>query len=301
MMKPVFLRLLVAVCFFSLGISKGSAVEDADAKGLASRVNSIFQTKCSECHGQNLTRPKGGIYLHNLAPLAANPEWVVPHEPDKSYLWTLIHNGDMPVKGAKAGPLSAQEKETIRTWIKAGAPVASSLSNESTMPAPEALEATQAVAFPMESAPSSMMVRLLAWLGRFHLLAIHFPIALLAAAAFAELVAAWKGARTPAPTVQYCVLLATVSAVAAVGLGWLHADLGGWGRTSAQLLFAHRWLGTISGMSLITIAVLSERERRLNRRSRMFRIVLGVGFALVAAAAHFGGLMVHGSDFFAWG
>ena len=86
-------------------------------------MRSIFVAKCSECHGRGLSRPRAALYLHELGPLAANPEWVVPHEPEKSYLWTLIRDDDMPAKGAKAGPLNAEEKEIIRAWIAAGAPV----------------------------------------------------------------------------------------------------------------------------------------------------------------------------------
>jgi hypothetical protein len=29
----------------------------------------------------------------------------------------------MPAKGAKVGPLSQKEKETVRAWIEAGAPL----------------------------------------------------------------------------------------------------------------------------------------------------------------------------------
>ena len=75
---------------------------------------SIFLAKCSECHGRGLSRPRAALYLHELGQLAANPEWVVPFEPEKSYLWTLVRDEGMPAKGAKAGPLNAEEKEIVR-------------------------------------------------------------------------------------------------------------------------------------------------------------------------------------------
>jgi mono/diheme cytochrome c family protein len=102
--------------------------QELDPNELPARVRSIFVAKCSECHGRGLSRPKAALYLNELGPVAANPEWVVPHEPEKSYLWTLVRDDDMPAKGAKAGPLNAQEKEIIRAWIAVGAPVPKSSS-----------------------------------------------------------------------------------------------------------------------------------------------------------------------------
>jgi hypothetical protein len=46
------------------------------------------------------------------------------------------------------------------------------------------------------------------------------------------------------------------------------------------------------------IAVLSERDSRRGRRSTPFRLALWTGAGVVAAAAHFCGLMVHGNNFF---
>jgi uncharacterized membrane protein len=274
--------------------------QELDPQELPARVRSIFVAKCSECHGRGLSRPKAALYLHELGPLAANPEWVVPHEPEKSYLWTLIRDDDMPAKGAKAGPLNAQEKEIIRAWIAAGAPVPPSSTSPpiSQSSASPSLESTEPVTPAPPPTPASLTPRVFAWIGRFHVLVIHFPIALLAAAALAEAIAAWRGSRIPSPTVRYCVLLGAVSAVAAVALGWLHADVGGFGSASRSILAIHRWLGTIAGLGAAAIAVLSEVDSRRGRRSVSFRLALWASTSVVAAAAHFGGVMVHGNSFF---
>src|SRR5206468_7549005 len=102
--------------------------------------------------------------------------------------------------------------------------------------------------------PPSLTTRLFAWLGRFHILVIHFPIALLAAAALAEAIAAWRGSWTPPPAVRFCVLLGATAALAAVALGWLHADVGGFGSASTMPLRLHRWLGTTAGLGATAIA-----------------------------------------------
>jgi hypothetical protein len=128
---------------------------------------------------------------------------------------------------------------------------------------------------------------------------IHFPIALLATAALAEMIAAWRKSRAPEMPVRLCVLLGAVGAVAAVTLGWLHADFGGHGGTSGSLNL-HRWLGTAAGLWAIGTALVSEWDRRRGRRSLLFRVLLWSGAGLTAVAAHFGGLLVHGSSFFDW-
>src|ERR1700684_10435 len=122
-MKTVRPRTFVVTFLLTLSLGGASSAEELSPDELQSRVRSIFVAKCSECHGRGLSRPRAALYLNELGPLAANREWVVPHEPEKSYLWTLIRDDDMPAKGAKAGPLNAREKEIIRAWITAGAPV----------------------------------------------------------------------------------------------------------------------------------------------------------------------------------
>ena len=292
-MKIMHSRILAVACVLTLSLCGGSYGEEPNPDDLPSQVRSIFVAKCSECHGRGLSRPKAALYLHELGPLAANPEWVVPYEPEKSYLWTLVRDDDMPAKGAKAGPLNDQEKQTVRAWIAAGAPV----------PTPRA-------AIPQESpgtdnpalgaATPPLATRLFGWLGKLHVLVIHFPIALLAAAALGELLAARRGVQIPEPAVRFCVLLGAAGAVAAAALGWLLADLGGRGSASSGILDLHRWLGTLAGFCAIGIAFWSERDSRRGQRTVLFRVLLWSGAILVAATAHFGGVLVHGSSFFAW-
>jgi hypothetical protein len=141
---------------------------------------------------------------------------------------------------------------------------------------------------------------MLRWLGKWHILVIHFPIALLTAAAAAEAWSAWRRLRTPWPPVRFCVLLGAAGAVAAAALGWLHADVGGAGHAARQLLALHRWLGTAAAALSLGVVALSEWDVRCGKRSWLFRAALWAGAVLVGAAAHLGGSLVHGEDFFAW-
>jgi mono/diheme cytochrome c family protein len=288
-------RMLLAC---ALVLSHGRCVlagEPAPDRDLPAQVRSIFLAKCAECHGRSLSRPRAGLYLHELGQLAANPEWVVPHEPEQSYLWTLVRDDDMPAKGAKAGPLNQQEKEVVRAWIAAGASVPRTSSVQSPGAMSDGVPGTAA------PAPSPLVIRLFAWLGRFHVLVIHFPIALLLAAALGELIAALRGNQTMRPAVRFCVLLGAAGALAAALLGWLHADVGGHGSSAADgILGLHRWLGAAASLIAIAIALSCEWDHRRGQRSLLFRVLLWSGAALTAITAHYGGLLVHGRDFLDW-
>jgi hypothetical protein len=147
---------------------------------------------------------------------------------------------------------------------------------------------------PVSLSPTDRTVR---FLGKFHLLLLHFPIALLIAAGAAELLAAWRGSREPSPTVQFCLALAALAVVPTVVLGWLYAAAGnGFG----SLLTIHRWLGTFTGVWVIGAALYAWRDARRGVRSWGVRIVLAIGIALIAFNAHAGGLLAHGRDFFDW-
>jgi mono/diheme cytochrome c family protein len=90
---------------------------------LASAARAVFAAKCTECHGADLAQPEGRFgYVLDLPRVAANPEMVITFSPDESELWELVRRDEMPPAGASAGPLSPREKETIRSWILAGAP-----------------------------------------------------------------------------------------------------------------------------------------------------------------------------------
>jgi hypothetical protein len=93
--------------------------------------------------------------------------------------------------------------------------------------------------------------------------------------------------------------LGAVAAVPAVALGWLHAAAGN-GVPSPQLLTAHRWLGTLTGVWVIGTALWTGRDGRRGLRSRGVRVALVIGILLVVVTAHLGGLMTHGRDFFDW-
>lgn len=137
---------------------------------------------------------------------------------------------------------------------------------------------------------NSTIHRSIKYAGKYHLLALHFPIAFLLAAALVQ----WHGIATGRSGDMAVVLLwfGTVGAVAAAMLGWMYAYDSVYFGDDEKLLLWHRWLGTGTA-SAATIVALA--RNRLGPRA--LGLALAVCAGLVAAAAHFGASLAHGADF----
>jgi mono/diheme cytochrome c family protein/uncharacterized membrane protein len=148
--------------------------------------------------------------------------------------------------------------------------------------------------------PRGFFEKLIAWLGNSHPPAVHFPIALLTAAALAELLLLATGKPAFDAAARYCVWFGALGAAAAGALGWcaggVHLTDPSW------VLTTHRWLGTCTIAGAVLVLVLSELSRRPGRRRTRvgFRLALLVTAVLVLATGFFGGAVVHGLGHYAW-
>jgi mono/diheme cytochrome c family protein/uncharacterized membrane protein len=262
-------------------------------RDLASEVRDVFAAKCAGCHGPNLAKPKGRFgYILDLNRLANDREKVVPFAPKESELWELVRRDEMPPPDSPSGALTVEQKDIIQAWISAGAPSAVSASSQNS-PA-ERPKGEKDIPSPMAYAIGAS---LLERVGKLHLLFLHFPIALMIAAAVGEVWAIVVGSRVPSPAVRYCTLLGAIAVSATVPLGWLHA-LSGNGIDAPHILSLHRWLGTTAGAVVVVAAIFSELDVRRGARRHFTRVLLIGGAVLIALTAHFGGILVHGEDFF---
>jgi plastocyanin len=136
------------------------------------------------------------------------------------------------------------------------------------------------------------------WIGHFHPALTAFPIALLLAAALAELLRLWRGTAWLDGASRWCVIVGAVAAIITAPLGWAFALSHG----SSKLLEIHRWLGTAAGVGAVVILILSEMARRPRRGGFLiaFRIVLFVAVPLVIATGFIGGAMIYGLHAYAW-
>ncbi len=272
--------MVAVLILLTAGISSsGEAVPS-----IQDRVLQVFASHCTKCHGPDVARPKGQFgHVTDLQKLVSgNEPKVLPFNPEFSPLWKLISLGDMPPEGEPK--LSPSEKATVYEWISSGAP---------TQQGPPAAVVPAAPAH-------GFWWHLLAWLGRFHVLLVHFPIALLVLAGLGEALAWRRGLREPWLPVRLCLVLGALGAIAAASLGWLHADFGGYGHTQTGMLDLHRWLGTMVALFSVIVALGSEREVIWRERTLPTRVVVLAQAGWIGIVAHLGGSLVHGQHFLEW-
>ncbi len=149
---------------------------------------------------------------------------------------------------------------------------------------------------------SSAFGKLIGWLGKFHPPATDFPVALLISAAIAEMLLIVTGRSLFDAAAQFAVWLGSLSAVAAVALGWFYAGF----RLSDPdwIMTVHRWLGTAVGVWVILLLALCVAAHRASegkpRRRLAYRATLFISAAAVSANGFFGGALVYGLDHYAW-
>ena len=142
---------------------------------------------------------------------------------------------------------------------------------------------------------------LIGYLGKYHLLAIHLPIALILVATLAESLYWITPKRTFRDVAIFNLRCALLFALLAGLLGWM---LGGthhlFGKEWGSIKSWHRWLGTL--VPLVTGAALWLQLRAERGRSPLpYRLTLIAAALLVSVAAHFGGMLSNGSDYLDWG
>ncbi len=159
-------------------------------------------------------------------------------------------------------------------------------------PEAEAPGVTPAHPYPPEGVP-----RPLAWLGKFHPLAVHFPIAMLIAAALSELLLMRTRHELFFHATRFAIWVGSLGALAAATLGWFFAGF----RIADEewLMTTHRWFGTSASAFALVVLLLCERAHRRSER-KAFRLALFPLAAVVAMTGFFGGALLYGIDHYAW-
>jgi mono/diheme cytochrome c family protein/uncharacterized membrane protein len=315
---PLFICCLAAILLPRPAQAAGAGAPEAGEK-LAAQTLAIFGEKCFGCHTAS-AKPKFKKfnYVDDLAKLASNPKFIIPGDPAKSELYQQVLKDEMPPDDSDVPPLSAAQKETLRAWIAAGAPAGRTLpprlvegaplnpgngSGQSSFRSDQPPAPGQSAAAPAKRPERPFLTRLIIWIGKFHPLAAHTPIAVLMAAAIAEML--FMKYRSPALTAaaRFCSVLGCLGAIVTASLGWAMAAH----HTSSDLLESHRWAGTAAALLSIPVALLGHwGARRAARQNREWHgpsrwaFRLGVFFiaGFVGFAAHMGGMIRWGEDFF---
>lgn len=139
------------------------------------------------------------------------------------------------------------------------------------------------------------MIDLGTFVGRFHPLLVHFPIAFLLLAGILELLA--LRARTGPPWLAARFPLLVVSAIAAAiaaTAGYLLGGAGGYGGGTFEL---HLRLGIIVAIGAVITALAAWRRQRTGRGDAIVRAALALTLVMLTAAGHLGATLTHGEGY----
>jgi uncharacterized membrane protein/mono/diheme cytochrome c family protein len=249
-------------------------------------VSGLFRRHCAKCHGADGTgRDARG--LRGEIPDFTDVSW--QGRRSDAQLLASILDGKGPEMSPFRGKISEAQARGLVGRVRAFAPATQSPGQEEPGQAGAAGPAEQA------EPPGGFPGKVAGWLGKLHPPAVHFPIALLAAAAVAELLRLATGKPAFEAASRYCVWAGCLTAVAAA-LGWFR---GGFRLGDASwVLTTHRWLGTATVACAAMVLLLSEASRRPHRprTGGWFRVTLLLVAGLVLLTGFFGGAVVHGLD-----
>jgi uncharacterized membrane protein len=134
------------------------------------------------------------------------------------------------------------------------------------------------------------------FLGRFHPIVLHFPVALLIALFIMEIVAIFRTSRTLEPAHWFLLVFGTGTAIVASLFGWFLASEGGYDEST---VFWHRWTGV--GVAVFATVALGLKFRASRTMSELaqwgYRSSLVVIVGLLSVAGHYGANLTHGSQY----
>lgn len=144
-------------------------------------------------------------------------------------------------------------------------------------------------------------VGFIAYLGRFHPLFVHFPIALILFAGFCEFLFMVQGKEFLSVAARFVLYYASALAIVAVVLGLADATGTPIDATLQGTFEGHRLMGVTTAVMALLAALLARMASR--QRSawcvRLYRLALLLAMASVAVTGHLGGTLVFGQGYLA--
>ena len=149
---------------------------------------------------------------------------------------------------------------------------------------------------PLMAHAASEPVGLVPFIGRFHILALHFPIGLLISVILIEIWSIARKSNTLEENTPPFLLLGAISAVVASALGLMLEEGGGY---TGETIFWHKWLGIACSVlaCLAYVQKLQWKKNPTTRNRAVYRTFLLLCVITMTAGAHKGGDLTHGKDF----
>jgi len=144
--------------------------------------------------------------------------------------------------------------------------------------------------------------RLVQFVGKFHPIAVHIPIALVLVAALAEILAVVTRKPLFQNASRFNIIIAVLGAVASVLLGLAAGVSSDYPDEFSRHLFLHKWLGIGTCVFIFVAAIFSELACRSGRPGYRlsYRAILLLCVLLVGVTGYFGGQLVYGLNHYSW-
>ncbi len=135
--------------------------------------------------------------------------------------------------------------------------------------------------------------RLFNWLGRLHVMVIHFPIAMIIGAFGVELFGLWRRKASYLYAARIMLVVGALGAIVAASLGWF---AGGFYLADRNpVLMMHRWLGTSIAVFASLLVYLAFARRRPQGKTRAAYWLLLAGLTIaISIQGWLGGSFMHG-------
>ncbi len=137
------------------------------------------------------------------------------------------------------------------------------------------------------------------FLGRFHPIVVHFPIAFILGAFLLEILASYNASSSLTSVSRVLLLMGVLGAVIAIPIGF--AAIAEYGEDS--LVHDHKWVALASFLTMLITTSIREAVERKYLSERWlwgYRFFLLVTTLLIAWAGYLGGEMVHGVGHLSW-
>ncbi len=128
------------------------------------------------------------------------------------------------------------------------------------------------------------------WIGGFHFIFLHFPIALIMMTTFSELLFAWNKRMIFEFASRFMLISAAVLSIPTVILGLTYSYTTSYSGVLAQFIWWHQWLGISTAFFAIFVACI----RGFKGTSKLYYLSLFFLFLLVNITGYLGGGMTFG-------
>lgn len=144
-----------------------------------------------------------------------------------------------------------------------------------------------------DNSDKSFGERFFIWLGKLHVVVIHFPIAMIVGAFAVELFGAVMDRPLWRSSARIMLVIGAIGAVVAAALGWF---AGGFYLIDQNLILTtHRYLGMVVAIGSAVLAWAGLKKYHHEKRSdKTFAFLLGLLTISVLAQAFLGGTFMHG-------